>query len=117
MQFFFATVMANVTNDWTRKEKRWWLRILWTVLGIGLFLASLTVADEVTFRRPAINVMQFMVCMLPAHCWGEFKDSPDSRHAWRALLAFLAAALLVFLVAYFGEDFAQLLVPPASGEK
>jgi hypothetical protein len=115
VQFFFATVMANLTNDWTRKENRWYLRVLFTLLGIGMFLSFLTVDHEVSFRRPAINVMQFMVCMLPAHYWGKFKDVPDARHAWWALLAFLVASPLMFLVGYFGEDVAQLVSPLAFG--
>jgi uncharacterized membrane protein len=123
VQFFFATVMANLTNDWTRKQKRWYKRITLTTAGVFLFLLAFMVLAIVLhgamflFRRPALNVMQFMVCMLPAHHWGKFKDSPDTPHAWRALAAFVVAAPLVFLVAYFGEDVVQLLLPVAPGGK
>jgi hypothetical protein len=52
------------------------------------------------------------VCMLPAHYWGIFKDTPDTSRAWKAFWAFLTAATLFFLVSYFGEDFAQLICGP-----
>jgi glycerol uptake facilitator-like aquaporin len=110
LQFFVATVAANATNDLVRK-KRWYWRIPLVVLCVAGYLFALLLPDMV-FRRPAINVMQFLVCMLPAHCWGNFKDSPDTRHAWRALFAFLVAAALFFLVSYFGEDFAQWICGP-----
>lgn len=123
IQFFFATVMANLTNDWTRKQERWYARVVLTILGVLLFLFAFFLLLAVSqgifamFRRPALNVVQFLVCMLPAHHWGKFKDSPDTRHAWRALAAFLVAAPLVFLAAYLGEDVVQLLLPVASGGK
>ncbi|MGO9110177.1 MAG: hypothetical protein ACLP9L_13190 [Thermoguttaceae bacterium] len=111
LQLVFATIMANLTNEWTRKQKRWYVRILLTVFGVICFLLPLlALSPEIALRLPAINIMQFMVCMLPAHCWGQFKDAPDARHAWRALLAFLAAAPLVFLAGYFGEDLARFVV-------
>ena len=89
--------------------------------GVVLFLfafilpAMLLQGPMLLFRRPALNVMQFMACMLPAHHWGKFKDSPDTPHAWRALAAFVVAAVLVFLVARFGEDVVQLRLPVGGG--
>ncbi len=109
VQFFFATVAANGTNSLVRK-RRWQVRIPLFVMCVGLYVVFMALCPvELRFRRPAIHVMQFMVCMLPAHYWGGFKDSPDTGHAWKALWAFLVAASLFFWVSYFGEDFAQLI--------
>jgi len=112
VQFFFATVAANGTNSLVRK-RRLRARMPLFVLGIGLYVVFMVLCPvELRFRRPAIHMMQFLVCMLPAHFWGGFKDSPDTGHAWKALWAFLAAAPLFFLVSYFGEDFAQWVCGP-----
>ena len=110
IQFFFATVAANGTNALVRKRK-WFERILWVVLCVAVYVAGMVfvVPIEIHFRRPAIHAMQFLVCMLSAHYWGRFKDSPDSSRAWQALWAFLVTAGLFFLVSYFGEDFARLI--------
>ena len=115
LQFFCATVAANGADSLVRKRK-WFVRIPLVVLCLGLYVAALLVI-EIGFRRPAVNVMQFLVCMLPAHYWGNFKALSDSSRAWKALLAFLVGATLFFLVSYFGEDFAQWVCgPPGSGK-
>jgi hypothetical protein len=114
LQFFFATVAANGTDSLVRKRKGF-ARILLVVLCVAGYLVVIIflVPIEVSFGRPAIHVMQFLVCMLPAHFWGRFKDSPDSNRAWKALGAFVVAAGLFFLVSYFGADIPQLdLRPP-----
>ena len=111
LQFFAAFVAANVSNDIVRKRK-WYLRIPLFVLCVAVYLFALSLTF-LTFRRPAVNVMQFMVCMLPAHYWGQFKDSPDQARAWKALLAFVVGAALFFVVSRFGEDLAQLICGPA----
>jgi hypothetical protein len=105
VQFCIATVAANGANNLVRKrplDAR--IPLLLVCLGAYWLAASVIIP----FTRPAIHFMQFLVCMLPAHCWGVFKDTPDTRRAWRAFWAFFAAAALFFLVSYFGEDFAQL---------
>jgi uncharacterized membrane protein len=110
VQFFLATVAANVTEGVVRK-KQWYTRIPLFVICVAAYLFLLVVLYflGIGFRRPAIHAMQFMACMFPAHYWGAFKESPDSRHAWSAARAFLIAAGLFFLVSYCGEDFAQLI--------
>ena len=110
VQFCIATVAANGTNSLVRKH-RLLLRIPLVLLCLGIFLMAVATAD-VPFRRPAINLMQFLVCMLPAHYWGVFKDTPDTSRAWKAFWAFFVAAVLFFFVSYFGEDFAQLICGP-----
>lgn len=105
LQFFFATVAANGANDLIRKRQNPVVRILLLLLCLGLFIFFM-LFSMFAYRRPAINVVQFLVCMLPAHYWGRFKDSPDTPRAWKALAAFVASALLFFLVSYFGEDVA-----------
>ncbi|HBO43490.1 MAG TPA: hypothetical protein DD670_06080 [Planctomycetaceae bacterium] len=110
LQFFFAAVAANATNNLVRKKK-WYWRIPLVVLCVAVYLFVLFL-PELIFRRPAINVMQFLVCMCPAHFWGRFKDAPNTRRAWWTLVAFLAAATMFFLVSYFGEDFAQWICGP-----
>jgi hypothetical protein len=104
LQFCVAFVCANLTNGFVR-GKEWYGRIPSFLAGIVMYLFALAVPD-LLFRRPAINVMQFMACMLPAHYWGLFKASPEQWTAWRALAAFVAGAPLFFVVSYFGEDFA-----------
>jgi hypothetical protein len=106
VQFFAAIVAANGANELTRKRKRWYVRLSLLVLSMAVYLLAL-MALGLAFDRPAVNVMQFLACMLPAHFWGGFKDSPSQFHAWRALAAFVVAALLFFLVTHFGEGFAQ----------
>ena len=113
LQFFAATVAANGANSLTRK-RRWYLRVPLLVFCIAIYLFSLLFFG-LTFRRPAINEMQFLVCMLPAHPWGEFKDSPNVSGSRKALLAFLAGTTLFFLVSYLGEDFSQLVCRIANG--
>jgi len=116
VQFFLATVAANGANDLTRKRKHWYTRIPVLILCMFGYLFFLAVGS-LLYLQPAVNLMQFLVCMLPAHCWGRFKDTPPTDPAWKALWAFLAAALLFFLVSYFGEDFAQLIFRiPRSGK-
>ena len=110
VQFFFATVAANGANSLIQKRP-WFARIPLLVLCIA-FYAMFVEAFGPGFRRPAIHIMQFMACMLPAHHWGLFKDTPDTRHAWNALWAFLVASGLFLLVSYFGEDFGQLVCGP-----
>jgi hypothetical protein len=112
MQFFVATVAANATNSLVRK-RRLLERIPLLLLCLVGFLMAVT-SVTTPFQRPAINLMQFLVCMLPAHYWGIFKDTPDTSRAWRAFWAFLAAAALFFFVSYFGEDVAQLICGPSS---
>lgn len=112
VQFFIATVAANATNSLVRKQ-RLHNRIPLLLLCLVAFLIAVT-SVTAPFLRPAINLMQFLVCMLPAHYWGIFKDTPNTSRAWRAFWAFLAAAILFFLVSYFGEDFAQLICGPPS---
>jgi hypothetical protein len=107
LQFCVATVAANATNSLVRK-KPLLARIPLVLLCLGFFLITV-IGATAPFRRPAINLMQFLVCMLPAHYWGVFKDTPDTSRAWKAFWAFLAAAPLFFLVSYFGEDFAELI--------
>ncbi len=114
LQFFAATVAANGANQWTRKRK-WYVRLPLLVFCVAIYLFCLMFLN-LAFRRPAINVMQFLVCMLPAHYWGDFKDSPDRAGAWKALVAFLVAASLFFLASCFGEDFAQWVCGPAGGK-
>jgi len=46
-------------------------------------------------------------CMLPTHCWGQFKDDPNRTNAWMTLVACVAGATLFFVASYYGEDFAQ----------
>ena len=111
VQFFFATVAANGANNLIRKRKDWFVRIVLLLSCLAMYLIVI-LFTFFTFLRPAINVMQFLVCMLPAHYWGNFKDAPDTPRAWKALAAFVASALLFFIVSYFGEDFAQLLCGP-----
>jgi hypothetical protein len=110
MQFFFATVAANGVNSLVRKQ-RWYVGIPVVIFCVILYLTFMAMLCpiEIPFRRPAIHAMQFLVCMLPAHYWGVFKDTPDASRAWKAFWAFLTAAVLFFLVSYFGEDFAQLI--------
>jgi MFS family permease len=111
LQFFASIVAANGANEWTRKRKRWYVRISLLVFCVAVYLVILVTLGLV-FERPAINVMQFLVCMLPAHYWGGFKDLPDERHAWKALVAFVVAASLFFFVSYVGEDFARWVCGP-----
>jgi len=113
IQFFLAFVMANFANDAVRR-KRWYARLPLLLCFVLLHLVVVFCA-AVPFSRPAINVMQFMACMLPAHYWGRFKDSPTQRTAWTALAGFVAGAGLFFVVSYYGEDFAQLLLGPPPG--
>jgi hypothetical protein len=68
MQFFVATVAANATNSLVRKRPLL-VRIPLVVLCVGGFLIALD-AVALPFRRPAIHLLQFLVCTLPAHCWG-----------------------------------------------
>lgn len=110
LQFCIAMVAANGANSLVRKRPLL-VRIPLVVLCLGLFLMAVASITS-PFHRPAINLMQFLVCMLPAHYWGVFKDTPDTGRAWKAFWAFLAAAALFFLVSYFGEDFAQLICGP-----
>jgi cation transport ATPase len=104
-QFFAAFVAANGANDLIRRH-RWYVRVPLFVACIAMYLVLL-VSLFLSFRRPAINVMQFATCMLPTHYWGRFKDAPNQPNAWAALLACLAGATLFFGASYFGEDFAQ----------
>jgi uncharacterized membrane protein len=106
IQFCIATVAANGANNLVRKRPLY-QRIPLLVVCLGAYWLAASVI--VPFTRPAIHFMQFLVCMLPAHWWGVFKDTPDTGRAWRAFWAFFAAAALFFLVSYFGEDFAQLI--------
>jgi hypothetical protein len=122
LHFFCATVAANGADSLVRKGKGY-VRIPVLVLFLALYLLVLSFLDNVILmhhfdiRRPAINVMQFLACMVPAHYWGNFKASSDSSRAWKALAAFLVGATLFFLVSYFGEDFAQWVCgPPGSGK-
>jgi len=110
VQFFLATVATNIAEGLVRK-RRWVERLPLFVICIAayLFLLVMLYFEGIGFRRPAIHAMQFMACMLSAHYWGIFKESPEPRHAWNALWAFLVAAALFFLVSYFGEDFAQFV--------
>ena len=110
VQLVVALVAANAANDIVRKRK-WYLRVPLLALCVAVYLLAVAMTASL-FRRPAVNVMQFMVCMLPAHYWGQFKDSPDERRAWKALVAFVAGATLFFVVSRFGEDFAQLFFGP-----
>ena len=111
VQFFLATLATNVAEGMVRK-KQWYERIPLFVICVAAYLLLLVALyfAGLGFRRPAIHAMQFMACMLPAHYWGAFKESPDTDHARKALWAFLAAAGLFFLVSYFGEDFAQFVL-------
>jgi len=110
VQFFLATVATNIAEGLVRK-KRWDARLPLFVSCIVpyLLLVVWLYFVGIGFRRPAVHAMQFMACMLSAHYWGIFKESPEPRHAWKALWAFLVAAGLFFLVSYFGEDFAQFV--------
>jgi hypothetical protein len=103
-RFFFATILANLVFD-VRRKRRWFVRIP-QILLCGF---AYTVAIDPGWTRGsfAVVVAQFLVCVLPAYYWNKFKDSPDTRHAWRVLPAFLAAASAFFLLSYFGEDFAR----------
>ena len=115
VQFFLATVFAVWADVLSRKGK-WLERVFMIVLCIVPYLFIVLVLG-VYFLRPAINVMQFLACMLPAHYWGNFKASSDSRNARKALAAFLIGATLFFVVSYFGEDFAEWICgPPHSGK-
>jgi hypothetical protein len=107
IQFFFATVAANATNSLVRK-RRWFVRIPLIVLCVCFYFVFLVVLCPVAlhFHYPAVNVLQFLICMIPAHYWGRFKDSPDTCHAWKAFWAFIAGATLFFLVGCSGEDLA-----------
>jgi hypothetical protein len=107
-QFFAAFVAANAINDFIRK-RHWLVRIYLLTLCLGFYLFVMFLV-ALHYQRPAINVMQFLVCMLPAHQWGVFKDSSDGPNAWKALAAFVAAAPLFFLVSYFGEDISQVIL-------
>jgi len=106
IQFFLAFVAANAANNAVRKQ-RWYFRIPILVACIGVYF-FLLIGSNLCFGYPAVNGMQFLVCMLPAHCWGQFRDRPETREAWRALLAFVVAAPLFFLVSYHGEEFVRL---------
>ena len=108
VQFFLAFVAANATNDVVRKQT-WYGRLVLFVLCVSCYLMAVSCAGLI-FRRPAINVMQFMACMLPAHYWGKFKDAASPQTAWRALGAFVIGATLFSAVSYFGEPFAELIV-------
>ena len=108
VQFLIAFVAANVTNDVVRKLP-WYGRIVGLVIHVLFFLAVLTFTGLLN-PRPAINVMQFLACMLPAHYWGKFKDLSTPKTAWHALGAFVVGAILFSLVSYWGEPFAQMIV-------
>ena len=110
VQFCLATVAANGANNLVRKRPLY-LRIPLVVLCLGMFWLAVEIT-AFSFSRPAIHLTQFLVCMLPAHYWGLFKDTPDTGRAWKAFWAFFVAAALFFLVSYFGEDFAQLICGP-----
>jgi len=113
VQFFLAFFWANGTNDLVRKRP-WYGRFVLFVLSVFFYLVAVSWLGLV-FRRPAINVMQFMACMLPAHYWGKFKDAASPQTAWRALWAFVIGATLFFAVSYFGEPFAELIVGVPGG--
>jgi hypothetical protein len=113
LQFFLATVAANATDAAIRK-RRWFARIPLTILCVFFYLLVMVflIPEGFGFPRPAVHAMQFMACMPAAHYWSRFKDSPDTGRAWKALVAFVVAAGLFFLVSYFGEDFARLICGP-----
>lgn len=108
LQFLITTVAANATNSLVRKYPLF-ARIPLMLLCLGAFLVTVTLLDA-HFQRPAVNLMQFLVCMLPAHYWGVFKDRPDARQAWKAFWAFMAAAAMFFVVAHGGEPLVQLIL-------
>jgi hypothetical protein len=108
LQFFAALVAANLTNDAVRKLP-WYGRILLLVPCLLGYLAAISCLGLV-HRRPAINVMHFLACMLPAHYWRKFKDVSNPKTAWHALGAFVVGAILFSLVSYWGEPFAQMIV-------
>lgn len=109
MRFFFATVLGNLLFD-VRHKRAWFVRVPQILL---CFVAYLVAIDPGWTRgSSAVIVGQILVCFLPAYYWNRFKDIPDTPHAWRALLAFVAAASLFFLLSYSGEDFARSLTYP-----
>ncbi len=110
VQFFFATVAAIIGDGLVRK-RLWYKRIPLFVTWIAAYVFFFVILYFVGlgFRRPAIHAMQFMACMLPAHFWNAFRESPEPAPAWKVLWAFLAASSFFFLVSYFGEDFAQFV--------
>ena len=108
VQFVFALMAANVANGTVRKLP-WYGRIVLLILCLLGYVVAISCLGLLN-QRPAINVMQFMACMLPAHYWGKFKDLSTPKTAWHALWAVLAGAILFFLVSYFGEPFAQMIV-------
>jgi hypothetical protein len=110
IQFFLATAATIVAEGAVRK-RHWHRRVPLFVICVAAYLLLLVMLyfAGIGFRRPAIHGMQFLACMLPAHYWGIFKESPEPRHAWKVLGAFLVGAGLFFFVSYFGEDFAQIV--------
>jgi hypothetical protein len=104
VQFCVAFIFASLTNGLVRGKSRY-ARILWFVVGILTYVVVFLLPD-LAFRRPTVNVMQFIVAMLPAHCWGAFKALPERRAAWKTLAAFVIAVPLFFIVSCYGEDFA-----------
>ena len=114
IHFLVALVAASAANDVTRRL-RWYWRIPVFGACVFLYLVFLTACYTPLGRlwslmwHPVIQAMQFAVCMLPAHYWGMFKDHSDSRHARKALVAFVSGATLFFVVSCFGGEIGYFL--------
>jgi hypothetical protein len=105
LQFFLALAAANGTHNLIRK-RRWFVKLPLLAICTCLYVVFIVFLcpAEFHFKWPGTTALQFIACMLPARYWGQFKDLPDQRRAWKAFFAFIFGATLFFFVSHGIED-------------
>ena len=105
----FATAAAKAVAKRDRPGRR--IAVLlgylfgWALVIVGPKLLSLWGMRPFYFSVEMLPVilMEFAVCMLPAHYWNRFSVSPSKKSARMFLMALLAGTFLFWLVAQCGD--------------
>ncbi|MDH4240715.1 MAG: hypothetical protein OEW48_14240 [Phycisphaerae bacterium] len=111
--FVFCMMFATGAAKAVKKRDRLGRRIAvllgyffgWALVIVGPKLLSLWGMRPFYFAVEMLPVilMEFAVCMLPAHYWNRFSDSPCKKSARMFLVSLLAGTFLFWLVAQCGD--------------